>query len=174
VLNSIAAIRALEAQDPSLAAKVDLLPAPKGPAGAASPYVVSVYIIWKFAQNQDAAKQFLVDLAGAYRDAFLHSQYLQLPAFPGGLPEVGDLVANDAKAQPPAKYRIMADAAEWSTNVGHPGHTNVAHDEVVRTSIISQMFAGAARGEATPEEAVIAAEAKIKPIYEKWREQGKI
>ena len=174
VMNSIAAIRALEDQDSALAGKVGLLPVPKGPAGRASPYVVSIYVIWKFAQNQEAAKQFLVDLASAYRDSFRESQYLQLPSFPDALSDLADLVATDATAQPPDKYRVMADAAEWSTNVGHPGHTNVAHDEVVRTSIISQMFAAAARGEVTPEEAVQAAEAKIRPIYDKWREQGKI
>jgi len=174
VMNSIAALRALEDQDPSLAGKVGLLPVPKGPAGTASPYVVSIYVIWKFAENQETAKQFLIDLASAYRDSFRESQYLQLPSFPDALPDIAELVATDPRAQPPDKYRVMAGAAAWSTNVGHPGHTNVAHDEVVRTSIISQMFAAAARGEATPEEAVTAAEAKIRPIYDKWRERGKI
>jgi multiple sugar transport system substrate-binding protein len=174
IVNSIAAIRALEAQDPSLAAKVELLPAPKGPAGTASPYVVSMYFIWKFSQNQEAAKRFLVDLPGAYREPFLQSGYLQLPAFPAGLPEVPDLVASDAKSQPPDKFRLLADAARWSTNVGHPGHLNVATYEVIETSLISQMFAAAARGEMSAEDAVRAAEAKIKPVYDKWRDQGKI
>jgi len=36
------------------------------------------------------------------------------------------------------------------------------------------MFAAAARGEMSAEEAVRAAEAKVKPIFDKWREQGKI
>jgi hypothetical protein len=36
------------------------------------------------------------------------------------------------------------------------------------------MFTAAARGEMSPEEAVKTAEAKIKPIYDRWREQGKI
>ena len=36
------------------------------------------------------------------------------------------------------------------------------------------MFAAAARGQQTPEEAVAAAEAEIKPIFDKWRERGKI
>jgi multiple sugar transport system substrate-binding protein len=174
IVNSIAAIRALEAQDPALATKVELLPAPKGPAGTASPYIVSMYFIWKFSHNQDAAKQFLVDLASAAREPFLQSGFLQLPAFPGALSEVPALLASDAESQPPDKFRLLADAARWTTNVGHPGHLNVAVYEVVEASIISQMFAAASRGETTPEEAVKTAEAKIKPIYEKWREQGKI
>jgi hypothetical protein len=36
------------------------------------------------------------------------------------------------------------------------------------------MFAAAATGAMTAEEAVRAAEAKIKPVYDKWRDQGKI
>jgi multiple sugar transport system substrate-binding protein len=174
IVNAIAAIRALEAQDSALAAKIGLLPAPKGPAGTASPYLVSKYVIWKFAQNQEAAKQFLVDLATANREPFLHSQFLQLPSFPQAVPDFAAVVSNDAEAQPPDKYRFLVDAAGWSTNVGHPGHTNAAIDEVIKASLISQMFAAAAEGEMSAEDAVKAAEARIKPIYDKWREQGKI
>jgi multiple sugar transport system substrate-binding protein len=174
ILNSIAAIRAYEIQDPALAAKVELLPVPKGPAGTASPYVVSIYLIWKFSENQEMAKQFLVDLATVYREPFLQSQYLQIPSFPGAVADLATLVATDAKSQPPDKYRFLADAASWTTNAGYPGHTNAAIDEVIKASLISQMFAAAARGEMSAEDAVKAAEAKIKPIYDKWRQQGKI
>jgi multiple sugar transport system substrate-binding protein len=174
ILNSIAALRAIESQDPGLAAKVELLPVPKGPAGRSSPYAVGLYVIWKFSENQEAAKRFLIDLATDYREPFIQSQYLQIPSFPGAVKDVGGLVANDARAQPPGKYGLLAGAAEWTTNVGHPGHFNAATNDVVRASIISQMFAAAARGEMSAEEAVRAAEAKIKPIFEKWRERGKI
>jgi multiple sugar transport system substrate-binding protein len=68
----------------------------------------------------------------------------------------------------------LAEAAEWATNFGHPGHSNAATEEVVKASLISGMFAAAARGEMSAEEAVRAAEARIKPIFEKWRERGKI
>jgi multiple sugar transport system substrate-binding protein len=36
------------------------------------------------------------------------------------------------------------------------------------------MFAAAARGEMTAEDAVKAAEAEMRPIFDKWRERGKI
>jgi multiple sugar transport system substrate-binding protein len=164
----------LEAQDPDLAAKVQLLPVPKGPEGRLSPYVISVYVVWKFSENQEAAKRFLVDLATDYREAFIQSQYDQVPSFTGGVRDLGELVANDPRAQPPGKYSLLADAADWTTNLGYPGHTNAAADEVIKRSIIAQMFAAAARGDMSAEEAVRTAEAKIKSIYDKWREQGKI
>jgi multiple sugar transport system substrate-binding protein len=174
ILNSIAAMRAIETQDPDLGAKVQLLPLPQGPRGRLGPYAVGVYMIWKFSPSQEAAKQFLVDLATDYREAFLQSQYLQIPSFPGAVKDLGDLVASDARAQPPGKYGLLTAAAEWTTNVGHPGYSNAATDEVVKESLISQMFAAAARNEMSAQEAVRAAEAKVKPIFEKWRERGKI
>ena len=174
IVNGLPAIRALETQDPDLAAKVQLLPVPSGPGGRLSPYVVSIYVIWKFSENQEAAKQFLVDLASDYREPFLRSQFDQIPSFPGAIGDFGNLVASDPRANPPEKYGLLARASEWTTNVGHPGHTNAAIDEVIKASLISQMFAAAARGEMSAEEAVKAAEAEIKPIYDKWREQGKI
>ena len=174
IVNAIPAVRALEAQDPDLAAKVQLLPVPKGPQGRLSPYVVSVYVIWKFSENQDAAKRFLVDLATDYREAFIQSQHVQMPAFPGAVADFTDLVANDARGRPSGKYSVLAEAASWTTNLGYPGYTNAAADEVIKRSLIAEMFAAAARGEMSAEEAVKTAEAKIKPIYDKWREQGKI
>jgi multiple sugar transport system substrate-binding protein len=131
-------------------------------------------MIWKFSKNQEAAKRFLVDLATDYREAFDQSQYLQMPSFPGSIKDLGDLVANDARAQPPGKYAFLTAAAEWTTNLGHPGHSNAATDEVIKASLISEMFAAAARGDMSAEDAVRAAEAQIKPIFDKWRERGKI
>ena len=174
VVNSVAARRAVEEQDPVLAAKVALLPVPAGPAARLTPYVVNVYVIWKFASNRDLATRFLVDLMRDYREPVVRSGFLQLPSFPGAVRDLPAIVANDARTQPPATYGLLAGAEQWMTNLGHPGHTNGAIDEVVKTALISEMFASAARGEMSAEAAVQAAEAKIKPIYEKWRAQGKI
>jgi hypothetical protein len=91
ILNSIAALRALEAQDAELAAKTGLRPVPAGPVGRRAPYAVNVYMIWKFAENQEAAKRFLVDVTHESRASFLESQYLQIPSFPGAVDALADL-----------------------------------------------------------------------------------
>jgi len=174
IINSIAAVRALEIQDAALAGKVGLLPVPRGPKARLSPYAISIYVIWKFSENKEAAKRFLVDLVTEYREPFVRSGLLQLPSFPGAVGDMAGIIAHDPKAQPPGKYGLLSGAAEWTTNVGHPGHFNAAIDEVSKSFIIPRMFAAAARGEMSAEDAVKAAEAKIKPIYDKWRERGKI
>lgn len=174
ILNAISAIRAMETQDPDLGAKVALLPTPDGPSGRHASYVVGVYVIWDFAENKDTAKQFLVDFALASRESFLKSDFYNLPSFPGAVPELSELVQSDTRAQPGDKYGLLGQATAWSTNVGHPGTANAAMDEVFNGFLVPKMFASAARGEMTAEEAVKAAEAQMTPIFEKWRERGKI
>jgi multiple sugar transport system substrate-binding protein len=174
ILNAISAIRAIEAQDPELAAKIGLLPAPDGPAGRHASYIVGVYVIWNFAENPEPAKQFLVDFTLASRQSFLKSELYNFPSFTGAVPDLADVVRADTRAQPPGKYGLLAQAPGWSTNVGHPGSANAAVDEVFNSFLVPKMFAAAARGEMSSEEAVKAAEAQMNPIFEKWRERGKI
>jgi multiple sugar transport system substrate-binding protein len=175
IVNPVSGLRAVEKQDPALAASIALAPSPAGPVvrlGATS--VMGAYVIWRFARNQEAAKRFLVDLALDSRDAFVHSEYYNVPAFPAGVPGLAQLVASDPKARPPEKYALLAESTSWTTNVGHPGYANGAVDEAFNQFLIPQMFAAAARREMTAEEAVRAAEAKITPIFDRWRERGKI
>lgn len=176
VVNAISAIRATEQQDRALAAKILLAPAPIGPAGDVPRcgYVVGSWVVWKFAREPELAKQFLTDLALAYRESFIRSRFYNLPPFPGAAPDLAGLLAADSDADPAGKYSLLADAARWHTTVGHPGHLNAAVDEIFGRGVIARMFATAARGDAPPEEAVRAAEAEMRPIFAKWRERGKI
>ena len=175
VLNAISVIRGTEEQNKELAADVALAPSLAGPAGRLGVNsVVNVFVIWRFARNQEMAKQFLVDLAVNAREAFLRSRFYNLPPFPQAIPDLAELVARDDEAQPPTKYTLMAEAEAWTTNIGHPGHANAATDEVFFQFIVPKMFAAAARGEMSPEAAVKAAAAQATPIYDKWRERGKI
>lgn len=175
ILNTISALRAAEDQDRALAGTIGLAPALSGPdARLGVNSVVSAYVIWRFSEQQARAKQFLVDLAVAGRDSLLKSRFYNLPAFPGAVPDLTALVGRDEVAQPPTKYSILADAESWSTNIGHPGHDTAATDEVFSAFVIPRMFAAAARGDLSAEEAVKRAQAEAGPIFAKWRERGKI
>ncbi len=174
-LDALSALRATEKQDPGLAGRIALAPVPAGPAGRLSgPAAMGAYGIWGFSERQDEAKQFLIDYALSAREAFLRSEFFDLPAFPGVVPDLSALVADDPVARSGDRYALLAEATSWSTNLGHPGYGNAAVDEVVTQYLVPKMFASAARGEMTPAEAVAAAEAEMKPIFAKWRERGKI
>jgi multiple sugar transport system substrate-binding protein len=169
-LDPVSAVRAIEEQDATLAEKVGLRPAPAGPAGRLFPHIVQSYVIFSHSPNQELAKRFLVDFTLSYREAFVRSRFYNLPAFPASVPDLADIVA----AENNGKYRILGDASTWSTNVGHPGDTNAAVAEVFQQGVLSKLVVAAARGELTAAEAVKRAHAQAVPIFDKWREQGKI
>jgi multiple sugar transport system substrate-binding protein len=169
ILNPVSAIRAIEKQNPELASKIQLLPLPTGPAGNRSPYFVSTSVIWKFARNPELAKQFLVDLAVQSRDVLTQSEFYNLPSFPAAIPDLRDLVAAGT-----GRYALLADAATWTTNLGHPGPANAAVEEVFEQAIVTKMFTAAARGDLSADEAVKRAHAQAVPIFDKWRDRGKI
>jgi multiple sugar transport system substrate-binding protein len=115
-----------------------------------------------------------VDLVLAYREAFLRSEFFNVPSFPGSVPDLAALLAADTTAKPVDKYSLLAEAGIWTANAGRPGFDNAAVADVTDESIIGHMFAAAAGGQLSPEEAVKRAHAQAKPIFDKWRERGKI
>jgi len=135
---------------------------------------MDVYVIWKFAENIDGAKQFLVDYIGNFKQAFLASEYYNLPCFTQTVPDLKILIANDAKAQPADKYKVLEDSLEWATNVGYPGYANAAINEIFNTWVISTMFAQAASGKLAPEDAMNQADQEVKRIFKKWKDMGKV
>ena len=102
------------------------------------------------------------------------SEFYEVPSFPQTVPDLEQLLSHDAKATPPDKYRVLADVSAWTTNMGYPGYTNSAIGEIINTGLISTMFAQAATGKLTPEEALNQADAQVQRIFQKWRERGKM
>ena len=175
ILNAVSALRTIEQTKPDLAANISLAKMPKGPVQRLGlEHVMGNYVIWKFAKNQETAKQFLVDLAVGYREAFVQSQSYNFPSYPGSVPDLNTLIRSDKTSKPPDKLAVMADAPTWSTNVGHPGTTNAAVDDVFYKYLIPQMFAQAATGRMTAEESVKATETQMKTIFDSWRSKNKI
>jgi len=138
------------------------------------PHATSVWVIWKFAENVEGAKLFLVDLVGHSREVFQASESYNFPAFPDRLPDLNALLAKDPKGTPPDKYAVLASALEWMTNLGAPGYASAATDDAYGTWILNTMFARAATGALSAEDAVKEAEARYRRIWDKWKERGLI
>jgi multiple sugar transport system substrate-binding protein len=136
------------------------------------PHATSVYVVWKFAENVEGAKAFLVDLVGHSREAFQASESYDFPAFPDQVKDLGTLLAKDAKATPPDKYAVLADSLSSISNLGAPGYANAALDEAYSTWVVNTMFARAATGADSPEEAVKQADKKLRQIWQKWQARG--
>jgi multiple sugar transport system substrate-binding protein len=175
ILNSISAYRTAQTANPDVAADVFFTPPLKGPRGVglASEHVIPIYVIPNHARNPDAAKEFILNLVANYASATNNSELYTFPAFPRTVPQLDAWLDNDPfGSQPPNKLAFLKDAETWSTTVGHPGPANAAIGEVFDTFVLPQMMARAARGELSARDAVIDAENRIRPIFERWRQRG--
>jgi multiple sugar transport system substrate-binding protein len=172
-MDTMSIIRAAENKKLPVDAQLSLALMPEGPNGRVGPmFAANTYVIWRFSKNVEGAKKFLVDYIGRFQEGFLASGFQNMPSFPGSVPALAQLVG--ANSNPPERYSLLTDAPTTMTNLGFPGYANAATDEVRGSGIIPTMFAGAATGEMTPENALDRADKEIKPIFDKWREAGKI
>jgi multiple sugar transport system substrate-binding protein len=173
-LNAISITRTAENKRMPIGEHIWLARAAQGPVQRLALNLTQTYIIWKFAENIDGARQFLVDYIGQFRQALLASALYNLPCFSQTVPDLGQLCARDAQARPPDKYKILADALTWTTHLGYPGYMNAAIDEIFNTWLLSTMFAQAATGKLSPEEALQQADTQVQRIFQTWRERGKV
>lgn len=169
VCNAISVPRTAEKDNPEIARKIGLVPALAGPVRRiAAEHVMNCYVIWKFAENIDGAKRFLVDLVGTFGSVFRKSEFYNFPCYPSTVPDLAGELAKDPVADPPGKYEVLAGALDWATNVGYPGYATAGIDEVFNTFVVPTMFARVARGESSPEEAAAVAQKEIERIFRKW------
>lgn len=174
-LNAISVTRTGENEKIAIADRIHLLPPARGPvSGLGVMHLMNAYVIWKFAQNIDGAKKFLVDLTAESREAFRASQFYNFPTYPQLVKDLNTLIAHDPKASPPGKYQIFTDASKWTVNVGYPGYANAAIDEIFNTWLVPNMFAEVASGKLTPDAALDMYSGEVTRIYDKWRGRGKV
>lgn len=178
ILNSISAYRTAAEIDYTIADDIAFGPPLTGPngIGLVSEHVIPIYIVPTHARNPDAAKEFMLHLTANSDSLVFNSKLYNFPTYFDVVPELtrdgGWLDLDPFGARPVDKMAFLKNAPEWSTVIGHPGPANPAIGEVFNTFIIPQMFAAVAQGQMTPEEAVADAEAKITPIFERWKAEG--
>ena len=176
ILNSISAWRTAQQQNPEVADDVFFVPALKGPKTAlAAQHVIYNWVIPKYAQGADAAKEFLLHYTANFASATYQSKLYDFSAWEKLNPQLDGWLKKDPfGAKPATKLAFLTDARSWTTNIGYPGPANTAEGEVFNTFVIPNMFAAAARGKASAKEAVADAEAQTKAIFAKWRKRGLI
>ena len=170
--NAISILRTAEGQNPTLARNTAILPIPKGPKRALGlEHVMGVYTIWKFAQEKALAKKYIRDQQLQYIGHFLNSKFYNFPAWPKAVPNIKKKLQRD----PSGKYTVLDRISRTATtNVGFPGYSNAAIDEVFNTFLIPQMFAQVAQGNKSAAESVSDTTGEVRRIFRKWRGRGKI
>jgi multiple sugar transport system substrate-binding protein len=177
ILNAISATRTPEAQNLPFSKDLWIWPIPHGPHGRLGlEHVMGCYSIWKFAQNKENAEKFLADLCIAGKQATLASQLYNFPSFPGAFPfsQIRKVAKADPN-KPSGKYTVLTTIAEkYTHNIGYPGTTNAAMDEVFSKYLIPQMFAQVSQGKLSAADSVKSISGQVKDIYAKWKARGKI
>ena len=177
-LNAISIARSAELRNLRFNKDIGILPIAKGPAPRRGlEHVMGVYVIWRFAQNKAAAKKYLIDIGTKYTGHFLNSYFYNFPTWPRSVPNIKTRLAKqtDYPNELQGRYTILDEISQkYTFNVGYPGYSNAAIDEVFSKFLIPQMFARVARDEMSPDEAMRAAHRDISFIFKKWRARGKI
>lgn len=172
-IDTMSIIRAAESKHLPVEPNLALALLPEGPTGRAGPaYATNTYVIWKFAQNITGAKKFLVDSMAAFRDGLHKSGFQNMPSFPGSVPNLDEIIANSPGRA--GRYDVLKDVPSSLTNLGYPGYSNAATDEVRSRHIVPEMFARVVTGRASAQEAMDLANTAIAPIFDKWQQAGKI
>jgi len=177
ILNAISATRTPEAQNLPFSKDLWIWPIPIGPHGRLGlEHLMGCWSIWKFAQNKANAHKFLVDLLLEAKTATLQSQLYNFPTFQNAFPFKAIRKTAAADTHPPhGKYTILTTIAErYTHNIGYPGTTNAAIDEVFSTFLIPSMFAQVSQGKLSAEDSVRQTQAQVKAIFAKWKARGKI
>jgi multiple sugar transport system substrate-binding protein len=174
-LNAISITRSAELSNPDLARRIALAPIPAGPNGRVGlEHVMGCYVIWRFAQNKEAARKFLVDLEWKYTGAFENSRFYNFPSWPNSVRNIPVRLKRDP-AQPAGKYVILDEINQkYTKNVGYPGFSNPAIDEIFNKFLVPQMFAEVAQGKRSAADAARTYDREFRSIFQKWRNRKKI
>jgi multiple sugar transport system substrate-binding protein len=176
ILNSISAYRSAQQQNPQVAEDVLFVKALKGPKDAiAASHVMYNWIVPKFSKSADNAQEFLLHYTANFPSATYYSELYDFPGYDNLVPQLDGWLSNDPFGSRPAdKLTVLKDSISWTTNLGHPGSANTAVGEVNATYIIPDMYAQAARGEKSAQQAVADADKQVKAVFDKWRTKGLI
>ncbi len=169
IFNPISAYRSIQKSDPALADKIFVAKPPQGPEARLMGVTQHSWTIWKFAENQVNAMEFMRHFVANYTAVFETSTGYNMPMNPGWVPEPMPILSNDPTSNPPDKLAVLQTAPEWCAGFEYPGPNSPAMGEVIQTYIIPDMVAQAATDQLTPEEAVAWAEEQIMRIVKKWQ-----
>lgn len=181
IQNSISFFRSAQDIGKPVTENTGFRPGLKGPDGEVHmpAHIWFINVMPKYVTDENeiqAAKNYLLDLENNYSQATYNSKLYNFPAFATQAPQLYDdggwLDDDPWGSEPPDKLSFMKTAGDWTVWPGYPGYANPAVGEVYQTNIITTMMANAARGKASPEEAVKTATDQVDKIFKKWRDRG--
>lgn len=170
-MNGISLLRTAEKQNRETAKQIFLQPPLLGRNGmgiTAMPQVTNCSAVWKFAENQDAAKKFLADMIDSSQKIYEQSKGVNFPIYPKTVPDLIVRLEKDAQADPPYKYYGLKDALHWTPNLNPPRVPTGAFMEIFNSFVVPRMVGRMLKGEQTAEAAAASGAAEMQKIVGKW------
>ena len=118
-------------------------------------HVMDCYVIWKFSENIDGCQEVPGRLHRQLQaGASWRANSITFPCFAKTVPDLKQLISNDPKAVPHDKYAVLSKTCSIGRPTSAiPAIRTRAIDETFNTWVINTMFAKAATGAETPENA---------------------
>lgn len=162
IYNPISAYRTIETQNPELFKNINVENPLKGTKDQIASIQFTVYGIWNFSKNIDAAKQFLIDYSDDWEGQFTASKGYNNPF----------LKAHQKKPMPvlgaDPKLAHLQDIANLVQPVGYPGPSSQAAYDSLNTHIVTDMFSGYCTGKKTVDEAIAEAKKRLEASLAKF------
>ncbi len=134
IYNPISAYRTIETQNADLAKKIAVDLPLKGPKAQICSIQFTVYGIWNFSKNIDAARQFLLDYSDNWEAEFTASKGYDNPFLKDHLKKPMPVLGSDPK------LTQLQDLEPVVQAVGYPGPSTKAAYDSLNTHIVTDMF----------------------------------
>jgi multiple sugar transport system substrate-binding protein len=163
--DAISSLRSIETPNKPLFDSISIRTPMAGPGGQHDMPDVTLYGIWEFAKNKNAAKQFLTDYLDIWKTAMEKSTGYNMPFFENlfqkPMPVIGDT----------EKLKVLQDykGDEVLHTFGYPGPPNAAAQEVLANFHIPDLVGIYARGNTSIDDVIKEATNRLKPIYDKYK-----
>jgi len=162
IYNPISAYRTIEAQNPDLAKKITVDNPFKGAKDQICSMQFTVYGIWNFSKNIDAARQFLIDYSDDWPNQMTASKGYNNPFLKGHAAKPMPVLGTDAKLS------HLQDIANFIQPVGYPGPSSQAAYDALNNHHVTDMFSAYCTGKSTADQAIADATKRLKDSLTKF------
>ncbi len=162
IYNPISAYRTIQTQNPDLEKKLAVDLPLKGTKAQIASIQFTVYGIWNFAKNIDAARQFLTDYGDDWEAQFTASKGYNNPFLKSRQKKPMPVLGTDPK------LTQLQDVPQFIQPVGYPGPSSQAAYDSLNNHIVTDLFANVCTGKKSADDAIAEAAKRLKDSLTKF------
>jgi multiple sugar transport system substrate-binding protein len=162
IYNPISAYRTIESQNPDLIKKINVDLPLKGTKDQIASIQFTVYGIWNFSKNIDAARWFLIDYSDDWEGQFTASKGYNNPFLKAHQKKPMPVLGSDQK------LTHLQDIANFVQPVGYPGPSSQAAYDALNNHHITDMFANFITGKKSVDDTIADCKKRLQDSLSKF------